>query len=260
MQKLTNLFSGFISKYKSYNFRLIHLLLLLYVFFIPLWPKLPLVPINYTYIAIRFEDLFIALIVLVFLFDTLKNKTKFWQTPLFLPIVLFWLVVVVSTMVGFYFLNTVKTLELGLLHSLRRVEYMIIFFIVYQAVNLPKQAKLLLKSLVLVLLIVSLYGIGQKYLGWPAIQTMNPHYAKGYLLTLDANARISSTFGGHYDLAAYLIVLMPLSLGMYISTKKRWYLIAFTAALTALILTASRASFVAYLVAVPLLLLYLRKF
>jgi hypothetical protein len=163
-------------------------------------------------------------------------------------------------MIGFYFLNTIKTLELGLLHSFRRVEYMVIFFIVYQSVNLPKQAKLLLKGLVLVLLIVSLYGIGQKYLGWPAIQTMNPHYAKGYLLTLDANARISSTFGGHYDLAAYLVVLMPLALGMYISTKKRWYLIAFTAGLISLILTASRASFVAYLAVVPLLLLYLRKF
>ncbi len=87
-------------------------------------------------------------------------------------------------------------------------------------------AKTFIKYLVLVLfslLLVNIYGIGQKFIGWPAVQTMNPEYAKGYLLYLSAEDRISSTFAGHYDLAAYLVFLMPIVLGFYFLKKNLYY-------------------------------------
>jgi len=89
---------------------------------------------------------------------------------------------------------------------------------------------------------------------------MNPHYSKGYLLTLDAASRISSTFGGHYDLAAFLVFLLPLSLGMLLQYKKIRYFLVFAVALVCLIFTASRVSFVAYLVTIPVYLLIQKRF
>lgn len=110
------------------------------------------------------------------------------------------------------------------------------------------------------MLIVCVYGFGQKFAGWPAVQTMNPEYAKGYILVLDAYARISSTFAGHYDLAAYLLFLMPIVLGYYMKTNAKGYLILFLITLATLILTASRASYISYIFAIVAFLLFVRKF
>lgn len=245
---------------KELELSFLQILLLIYVFFIPIWPKLPFKFINYTYIAVRYEDFFVAFIVLVFIFELIRKKIKLKNNPLLITIISYWLIAILSVLIGFYFLKTIITLELGLLHSLRRVEYMIVFFIIYATLDDFKQTKLFLNALMIVLFIVSVYGIGQKFFGWPAIQTMNPHYSKGYLLTLDVNSRISSTFGGHYDFAAYLVVMMPLALALYISTKAKQYFLVFVTALLSLILTASRVSYVAYSVSVPLFLLFIRQF
>ncbi len=244
---------------KLFKYRLINWLVFLYIFFIPLWPKLPFQTVGYTYIAIRYEDLFVALLVLVFLFELVRGKVKLKDNPLFKPIVFYWLVVFVSFLFGFYILRTIKTLELGFLNSARRVEYMIVFFIAFATLQKKEQFLLYLKSIFLVLALVSLYGIGQKFFGWPAVQTMNPHYAKGLLLTLDANARISSTFGGHYDLAAYLVVLFPLVLAAFAVSGKVHYFLLFAISLLALILTASRVSYIAYAVSAGAFLLFIRR-
>src|SRR5436309_3070030 len=59
-------------------------------------------------------------------------------------------------------------------------------------------------------LLVVAYGIGQKLYGFPAFLTMNEEFAKGIPLKLSALARIPSTFAGHYDLAAYLVFVIPI--------------------------------------------------
>lgn len=239
---------------------LLQVMVWLYIFFIPLWPKLPFKTITYTYIAVRYEDFFVALIVAVFLVDLVLSRIKLKRDWVLLAIPIYWIAVTLSAFLNFKLFHTTESLELALLHAFRRVEYMIIFFIGYQTLKNGRQLRLFLQGLMVVLFVVSIYGIGQKFWGWPAIQTMNPHYSKGYLLTLDAAARVSSTFGGHYDLAAFLVFLMPLSLGMLLQYKKGRYFIVFAAALVCLILTASRVSFVAYLVTIPLYLLSQKRF
>ena len=246
--------------FKKQELSLLHYLLLLYVYLIPLWPKLPLKNINYTYIAIRYEDLFVALVVLVFVFDFIFKRVKLKKDIFLWLIPLFWIAVIASVLSGFYLTRTVVTLELGLLHAFRRVQYMIIFFVAFATIKNVKKLKFYLNHILFVVFIVSIYGIGQKFLGWPAVQTMNPHYSKGYLLTLDSFARISSTFGGHYDLAAYLVFMMPLTLGMFLVQKKMRYFLVFFVSLVALILTASRVSYVAYLVTIPVYLLSQKRF
>lgn len=256
MHKLIN---SLTKRFKKTKPDILSLLVVLYIYLIPIWPKLPLMNINYTYIAVRYEDLFVALVVGVFGLLLLLGRIKLPQTIFTKLIPAYWVVTIVSALVGFYIFHEVATLQLGLLHAFRRVEYMIIFFVALSTVRNPKQLFFYLNHLMVVLLLVSIYGIGQKFLGWPAVQTMNPHYSKGYLLTLDANARVSSTFGGHYDFAAFLAFLIPLSLGTYLFFKKSRYFLIFIAALAALILTASRASYIAYWLTVPLFLLSQKK-
>jgi hypothetical protein len=190
---------------------LLKILISFSIFFIPLYPKLPLIDIEYTYIYIRFEDFFIALVYFIFLIQLLRKKVSVpWR--FFLLFLSFWLSVFVSFYLGHFVLKTIPVNYIGLLHSLRRIEYMGIFFVAFASVKTKKDFFYYLKLAIFIAFIVSVYGIGQKFFGWPAVQTMNPEYARGYLLFLTPEARISSTFSGHYDLASYLIFLMPIIL------------------------------------------------
>ena len=89
---------------------------------------------------------------------------------------------------------------------------------------------------------------------------MNPEYAKGYILYLTPEARISSTFGGHYDLAIYIIMAIPFILSFYFAKGKNFYLLLFIGALLILLYTSSRSSFIAYFLATIAFLLFIRKF
>jgi len=229
-------------------------LLVLYIFFIPLFPKLPFQIVNYTYIAIRFEDFFVAILYFVFFVQLLRRKVVLDRKYLVL-FSLFWIAVFISFYLGFFVQKTVVIQTVGFLNALRRIEYMFVFFIFASSIRSRKDFMFYFKLILSVILIVTVYGIGQKYAGWPAVQTMNPEYAKGYLLVLDSWARISSTFGGHYDLAAYLIFFMPIVLAFTIKASP-WFYVLYLFALSNLVLTASRVSYGAYIVSVfPFLLL-----
>lgn len=238
---------------------LMKILLTIYIVLIPLYPKIPLRSVDYTYVAIRVEDLYVALIVFAFLIQVFRKKIQVWTK--FLPLfILFWLAVLASYVNGQFIQMTIPDIHVGFLHFVRRIEYMMIFFIAASIVQTKEDFYYYLKVIVGTFAVVSIYGIGQKFLGWPAVQTMNAEYAKGYLLYLDSFARVSSTFGGHYDLAAYLVLLMPLVVGMYLFRKNIIYLIIFTISLLVLILTASRVSYGSYILAIIMYLLYVRKF
>jgi len=230
-----------------------------YIFFIPLFPKLPFKMINYTYIALRLEDFYVGFLTIIFFIQVYRKKIVL-QKRFVLPFLLFWGAVFLSFLWGFFIQKTIEFKHLGFLHSVRRIEYMINFFFFASSIRKREDFFFYLKALMGVVMIICLYGLGQKYLGWPAVQTMNPEYAKGYLLILDANARISSTFGGHYDLAALLIFLIPLILACFIAFGNYWYFLIFFLALFCLVLTASRISYGAYLLSTIPFLFFIRKF
>lgn len=239
---------------------IIKLLCIGYIFVIPLYPKLPVKMINYTYIAVRVEDFYVAALAIIFFIQLLRKKIVL-QKKFLIPFLIFWVAVFTSFVWGFFVQKTILFKHLGLLHSLRRVEYMSMFFIFASSIRSKKDFLFYLRTVIFALFTVGIYGIGQKFLGWPAVQTMNPEYAKGYILILDANARISSTFGGHYDLAAYLVFVLPLVLSCFFYFKaKWWYFLVFLISLFCLLLTASRVSFGAYVVSTFLFLLVMRKF
>ena len=231
--------------------------------FIPLYPKFPLFNVPGTYVAIRIEDLLVVSVLFIWFvleifkgFSTLKNKVgKF--------ILLYWLVGALS-LVSAIFITKHVVPHIALLHFLRRIEYMSLFFVTLASIRSLKNVKNYGLVLFLTTIGIFVYGIGQKFFNWPVVSTMNVEFSKGMLLQLDEWARISSTFAGHYDLAAFLVLFLALSAGFIIGLKSRlskiaMFIVAFLA-FYLLILTASRVSFVAYLVAVTFVLLGLKKY
>ena len=134
------------------------------------------------------------------------------------------------------------------------------FFIASSVIKTKKDFWQVISYFFVSVLLVVLYGLGQKFLNFPAVQTMNPEYAKGYILYLTPDSRISATFGGHYDLAIYLVMAIPIILGFYFSKEKKSYLALFIGALLILLYTSSRSSFIAYFVSVVAFLFFIRKF
>jgi len=110
---------------------------------------------------------------------------------------------------------------------------------------------------------VIIYGLGQKFLDWPVISTMNKEFSKGIILYLNMWARVNSTFAGHYDLAAYLVIVLCLTVAVLIAAKNRLVkiliLLLGISSYYLLLLTASRISFVAYLVGVLFVLIINNK-
>ncbi|MGB9707248.1 MAG: O-antigen ligase family protein [Microgenomates group bacterium] len=238
---------------------LLKILVTVFIFLIPLYPKLPIKMVNFTYIAIRLEDFYVAFLTLVFFFQLLRKKVQL-NFYFFLLFSLYWFLIFASTLSGIYILKTIEIAHLGYLHALRRIEYMIIFLVILSLIKTKKDFFYYLSLIFITLFIVNLYGIGQKFLGWPAVQTMNPEYAKGYLLFLTPEARVSSTFAGHYDLASYLVFLMPVVLSFYFLNKKLRYFFIFIISLITLIFTASRISYIAYILTIFPFLIFLKKF
>lgn len=235
------------------------------LFFIPLYPKLPLIDIRHTWVYIRLEDIFIALLVLIFVIQSVKKKA-IRKTPLSLPIFLYWLIGGLSLIFAVFILRPHLPNFfpwVAFLHFLRRIEYMILFFIVFSTVKSVKDVRDYLAFFFIGVIGVLLYGFGQKFLRLPAFLTMNEEFSKGIPLFLPREARATSTFAGHYDLAAYLVFVLSLSTSLFFGFKKIWsklaLLIIIFGAYFLLLFTASRISFAVYLVAVSLVLLLQRK-
>lgn len=237
---------------------IIKVLVIAFVFIVPLYPKIPFKMVNYTYVAIRLEDIFFAFMALVFVIQFLRKKVTISSKFLKLFAV-FWFCVLLSTLCGIYIQKTIILPHLGWLHALRRVEYMSLFFIVLSTIRSKKDFIHIFGALLFSFLLVNIYGFGQKFLGWPAVQTMNPEYAKGYLLYLTPEARVSSTFAGHYDLAAYIIFLIPVLLAYFMIYGNVLFFGLFLLSLTILVFTASRASYIAYIISTGVFLVWARK-
>lgn len=228
--------------------------------FIPLYPKLPLVDVRHTWVYIRIEDFIVLFSLAGWLFLLLRKKVSL-QTPLTVPILVFWIAGALSTIHGVVLLfpDMANVFPgLALLSYLRRIEYLSLFFIAYSGSRDKRFLPYLIVALTLTVLAVVGYGIGQKYFGFYAYLTMNEEFAKGIPIQLSHLSRISSTFGGHYDLAAYLVLVIPIIVSLVFAFKKRFLQAAFlmTALLGTYVLfmTVSRISFFALFVSVGFVL------
>lgn len=234
--------------------------------FIPLYPKIPFADILPGYIVrLRFDDILVAFAFLIWVIWVLRKKITLRDNPLTIPICIYILIGALSSLSAIFITKTVPLdpLHVGKLglHFLRRIEYFSVFFIFFSSIKSLAQIKKYVYTAAIVLLLVSIYGFGQKYLYWPAFSTMNREFSKGVKLYLSEHARVLSTFGGHYDLAAYLMIVLTLFIPLLFVVQKFWHKVSFflitVTGFWLMILTVSRTSFIAYLVSITTVFIFL---
>lgn len=234
--------------------------ILLVLLVVPLYPKFPLIGVGGTFVAIRLEDLLIGVVLIFFGLVTVKQRFVDLGKPIPRAILLYWAVGFVSVFSAM-FLTKTAGLSLGLLHWLRRVEYMSMFLVGYTFITSKKQLEDITRVVLVVGLAVALYGLGQQYLKFPLISTTNSEFAKGLALTLGPGARINSTFAGHYDLAAFclfpLLIILAVLAG---KTNYKWLLLGIGGLVYwVMLLSASRITFAALLLTTGLFIVIIRK-
>ncbi len=236
---------------------------ILILIFVPLYPKFPLFGVGGSFVSVRLEDFIIAIGLFICLIFQIKNRFSHLKNPVARTIILYLLVSFVA-MFSAAFLTKSADLKIGIFHWVRRVEYMSMFLVGLWSIKKRLDINLVIKSILIVSFLVSLYGLGQQFLNFPVISTTNSEFAKGLAVTLGPGARINSTFAGHYDLAAFLIFPLLLCIGLIslkIDTKTK-IMVSIMGGLSywTMLLSASRVTFAAIFLTAGLYILVIRKF
>lgn len=238
------------------------------IVFIPLYPKIPLAELIQGYIVrMRLEDLLVLFAFFVWIIQLIRGKVKFPKNVIAYGMLIYLGIGLLSTLSAIFVMHTVPFEKAHILkivfHWFRRLEYFSLFFITYSSIRSKKDLLLFVKIAFVTLVGVVLYGIGQKYLYFPAFSTMNREFSKGVRLYLQPNTRLFSTFGGHYDLAAYLMMLLSFVLpAAWLVDNKKYRTFFYIVAILAywcLVLTTSRTSFIGYLVGITAVAWFLTK-
>lgn len=254
------------------------------IFFIAIYPKLPSIHINHTWVYIRLEDFAIAFTVVIWLLTIIRRKARF-SIWLGVPFFAYWIFGLISLVYSIIYISPLLLNyfpSIAALSYLRRIEYMILFFVAFSSVKNVDDLKDYLKILIFTTLVFTIYGFGQKFyiyfwnafpdfftkhpFCFPSFQTGNEEFAKGIPLCLPFDGRITSTFAGHYDLSAYLVLVIPIFIALIFTIKKKLYKVLFSIftllTIIMLILTSSRISFPSYLIgsAISLILVKKKKF
>lgn len=233
---------------------------------VPLFPKFPLINVPGTYVAIRFEDVLLSILAILTLIKVLPDIGSFLKDKIVQAFMIFFGVGLLSVLAGVFLTDTVG-LQLGLFHWLRRIEYAIPFFAGLTLLAKEKVSENLdfyIKVLLLVVGIVFVYGFGQIYFKFPVIITQNEEYSKGIALLYTTGTQLNSTFAGHYDLSSFCVLILPIFLSLAFVLKDKlsrlFLFIASGMGLWLLVNTFSRTAQVAYLLAVGLSLVLVKKF
>lgn len=262
MQKNKQSLADFVGKFNNIYKYIITAILIV----IPLFPKFPAIRIAGTYVAIRLEDFLIFGTLLIFIIPLILNIKIVLKDKVSRSLVLFVFIGLLSLIAGVYLTQTVN-LKIGLLHWVRRIEYLSLFFV--GCIYIKKYAQkdflsYVIKVLLLINLIIFLYGIGQRYLNLPVIITQNEEYSKGIALRWTAGAHINSTFAGHYDMASYLVLTIPLFISLFFFFKSKVSKIILGLSVTIgfwlFSVAVSRISILAFLIATTVSLFLLKKY
>lgn len=231
--------------------------------FVPLYPKFPIFNVEGTFVAVRLEDFLIGLtfgLWVVYLILN-RNLTFFSKDNVGRSFLLFFSIGLLSLFSAIFLTHSI-TSHLGILHFLRRVEFMLLLPIVSTVFTTKKRLVMALVVLFLTLPVVGFYGLGQQYLDWPVISTTNSEFSKGQILRLTPGARVNATFAGHYDLAVFLNIGLILLTTLFFSVSKKiklFFIAVGVLSLFVLILTAARVSFAAVFIGIIFALIFSQK-
>lgn len=225
------------------------------LFFIIVFPKIPLISTNYA-TPIRLEDLIIFYLWALLMINILIGQIKIYKNMIF-----FWIGIYLSwgsiaTVLGFY-----RGDVSSLLFFLRKIEYISLFFFSYIIINkknIVKFYKLIFVSFGLVALIgflqyfkfFDLIGISKYFI--PYLQLANRRFWQSSL--------VSSTFDGNYDLGGYLILIVPFFLLLLVESNyfnKKFLFTNFLSAVILVFISGARTPIV--IIGFFILFIFLKK-
>ena len=233
--------------------------------FIPLYPKFPFIRIPGTYVSVRPEDFLIFFLFIFLAIIFFPRYKKIFSEKIENSILIYIIVGLISLFSAVFVIKSVGVM-IGTLHWARRIEYFIPFFAgvyILKSKN-SESLEFFIKILVVVTLLAFVYGLGQRYANWPVIITQNEEYAKGIALRWIPGSHINSTFAGHYDLASFLVMTLPIFITSFFIFKERKtrviLLMTVLAGLWLLINAVSRISVISYLLSSCLALLLAKRY
>ena len=231
---------------------------------IPLYPKFPFLKVPGTFVSIRLEDLLIFFAGILVFLTIIKSRKDFFKDGLNRAVILFLASGFISVVSATLVTQTVVP-HIAFLHWIRRAEYFIPLFLgIYSVRSQKGNLDFYFKVLVIAIIVAFLYGFGQRYLSWPVIITQNQEYSKGVALRWVPGSHINSTFAGHYDLATFLVLILPTIIVSFFLLRgflsKSLLAITLFCGLWLLVNSASRISLVSYLVASSLSLYFVKKY
>ncbi len=232
---------------------------------VPLYPKFPFIRIPGISVSVRLEDFLLLFLGIITFLKVIPSVRDLFKDKFIRAISIFLGCAFVSLLSASFVTKTIE-INIGLLHFFRRIEYLIPFFAVfafYKSFD-KRFLEFVVKTLMLVTFVAFLYGFGQRYFNFPFIITQNEEYSKGIALRYSPGSHINSTFAGHYDLATFLVMVLPIFISLfYIYKDKLTKISLFVVIMSGLWLlsnSASRISVVSYLLAGSLALLLMKKY
>ncbi|KKP40669.1 hypothetical protein A2130_03780 [Candidatus Woesebacteria bacterium GWC2_33_12] len=233
---------------------------------IPLFPKFPLFGVSGTYVSIRLEDILIAVSSIVFLPLLIKEIKNLLNDKIIRSIIIFLFIGLVSFISAEFVTQTISP-TIGLLHLVRRAEYFSLFvygYLYIKYLSKKEDIEFFVKILALIIGYIFIYGLLQRYFSFPIVITQNYEYSKGIALRWIPGSHINSTFAGHYDLANYLVLVIPIFITGLFTFKEKLIKVCFgTVSLFGYWLFSnalSRISIVSFIVATSISLLLLKKY
>ena len=254
MQKILELFN------KSFKYLVAALLIM-----VTLYPKFPFIQIPGVYVSIRAEDFLLVIAAFFVLVRFIPDIKRIFKDKMVRAIAIFLLVGLVSLISGVFLTKTVF-FGVGIFHFVRRIEYFMPFLAVvaFFPYDKDKNLEFYVKVLMVVVFVAFLYGFGQRYLNFPVIITQNSESSKGLALRWTPGSHITSTFAGHYDLAAFMVLVLPIFISLIFTLKDKYSKIFLSVVTVSgfwlLVNSASRIALISYLLSVFISLLILKKY
>lgn len=236
--------------------RLLEWQVLLFIIAIVLVPKFPLIPTNSS-VPIRYDDFFIIPPLLTSLIIIYKNKS--WRATFsyrLTKIISLWLgVLLLATVIGIL-RGGFDSPAVPFLFWLRYVQYFSIFFVGVAVLTSSKDLSKHFLTLVGLIIPIGIYAIGQRLGIWGGYG--GAFYNYQFLPGVD---RAFATFAGPYELAAYLVLTIPIvaSISLYLKNiwKKLLWLSVFLISTLALSYTAARTPIASVFVGMGVLTIFI---
>ncbi|MFA7676520.1 MAG: hypothetical protein WCY28_03900, partial [Candidatus Shapirobacteria bacterium] len=110
------------------NINIFRSIIAILILFIPLYPKFPLTNVSGTYVAIRLDDIVIAISILIWLIYQIIHRFPVFKIKITKLFLVYFLAIIASFVTALLIYQTEPT-NILVLHLLRRFEYMSLFFI-----------------------------------------------------------------------------------------------------------------------------------